>query len=132
MTVLLKIIAVWAGLTGLVYAAIAWTITSPAILLSGGFIGLLMFVLEWSISVAGLLGAVQLWRLRERGRRAVMGLSVLTFFVLVIGAALGLHIGYGNLNYGINVVVLCVLLSKRARALCATTPVPMPQIANLG
>jgi len=92
---------------------------STAVLLSG-FIAPLMFALEWSLSVAGLFGAVQLWRLREGGRRAVVGLAVLAFLTPVIGVQQGIVIGYRDLiGYGISVAVLSVLLSKRARALCA-------------
>jgi hypothetical protein len=128
-TVLLRVIAVWAAVVGLRYATIAWTITSTAVLRSGfvrhPIAGPLLFALEWTISIAGLFGAVHLWRLREGGRRTVLGLAVLLFLIPVIGVQVGVGSDGALIGYGINVLVLCVLLSKRARVLCAATRVPV-------
>jgi hypothetical protein len=125
--VVLRIIAVHAGVSGLLFAAMALPITSIAVL-QHGLIGPLMLALEWSMSAMGLFGAVQLWRLRERGRRAVASLEVLTFLLPIIARQQGVVIGYGDLPfYGISVAALCVLLSKRARDLCAATGVPVLQ-----
>jgi hypothetical protein len=72
----------------------------------------------------GLMSAVLLTRLRESGRRAALGfVAAVVVFALANGGTPELTLA-GVLKLGVNLVIVLVLVSERARDLCREAPGP--------
>ena len=81
----------------------------------------------------GMIGAVQLWRFRNSGRLAVMGLAAMSFLAipihLILIRAMTVRDWIASLpgdwaSHSLAVAVVLLLTSRTTRALCADVRTP--------
>jgi hypothetical protein len=126
MRIILRIlaIAVWFAIIGtLLLVWRIWRVGTLGVLMASGIFGLIT-VLGWIFTmVAGPFGAVQLWRLRESGRRTVLLLAGYAFLYYFVCLFFFRQSGAANskiwLALGGNIVVVALLLSSPVRRACS-------------
>jgi hypothetical protein len=117
MRVLLRVAALWQALVclALLSAVGQFLLTRSLQETTGrGWIEVLVLVV---LPPLAAFGAIQLWRLRESGRRAGV---VVVVTVLVIAATQGVELTAGSaVRWAIAIALLAALLSRQAQAACA-------------
>ena len=118
MKVLLRCVAIWLGLLTLTMGPLILMLTIRGGSLAGASSrAVLAFGCLAAIPVAAAIGAIQLWRLTDIGRKAAIGVVVLfVAFGALQGGTFGVRAVVG---YAILVSLLGLLLSDSARRLCA-------------
>ena len=125
MRIVLRIIAVWFGLTSLVLAFLLLHFGTMGVNTVRGAVAVILLTV---FTALGAFAAVQLWRLRESGRKAALGVCLVGLaFVFVQFNRLST---FDAVRLSITGLIMLVLLSASAKRACLAVAPPGTEAAQ--